>query len=237
MSWGDTDIPESIIQPQQSYITLILPIIVEPNSKSIRKSSDSKPISQPNVADALYYKEVSHVFTESEYKEIVAYYNICGLNAWKIVSELPKFQGRGTHVLDLCERLEDYKMEQWTQNVDQLKVLMDEIKDWTTTTSGVSDRISRLPGAGGDKASNPEILARRSLIEQEQRKKQDTEESKNLKKRSSFVINEEYEAMLTHFESMKPKQRSPTSSSSGYGSASSVRSRWTGGGILDQTAW
>lgn len=207
---------------------LFSPLYIGKDPRSTDKSSVLKPSSLPNVTDALYYNEVSHVFNESEYKEIVAYYNICGLNAWKIVAELPKFQERGTHVLDLCERLEDYKMGQWTQNVDQLKALVDEIKDWTTSTSQPSEmaQTSKPPGVGEDSDSSPGFLTRRPLVDQKQPKEHSTEDSKNLKKKqSSFVINEEYEAMLTHFETMKPGQRSPTSSSSGYGSASSVRSR------------
>ena len=203
---------------------LFSPLYFGKDSKSINKSSVPTSLNQPNVMDLQHYKGVSHVFTESEYKEIVAYYNICGLNAWKIVAELPKFQERGTHVIDLCERLEEYKMGQWTKNVDQLKALVDEIKDWSSSSS--TNQISeteRIPKSAGGAESSQIFLEGTSLDGHKQAKEQDTENSK--KKQGSFVINEEYEAMLTHFENLKPGQRSPTSSSSGYGSASSVRSR------------
>ncbi|KJA27134.1 hypothetical protein HYPSUDRAFT_35705 [Hypholoma sublateritium FD-334 SS-4] len=199
------------------------------------------------------YSEVSEIFSELEYRQILASYDICGFNAWKIVSEDPTFRTRGLAVQRLCERLENYKIAHWKRHTHDLRALVNErVNDWASHTSlsfsqNMGEPSFRKPSTGArtkrkrrSKASGSAAKLERGVrghalqpkgLKQDPRhsmtsiKETETAPDKE-ESREGGHSSEEYEALLTHLESLKSRQPSPTSSSSSYASASSsVRSR------------
>lgn len=220
-------------------------------------ATDGKPLPGPahrfsSPHKPPQYSEVSEIFSELEYRQIIASYDICGLNAWKIVAEDPTFRARGLAVQRLCERLENYKIGHWKRNSHNLRALVNErVNDWASHTSQSFPHIMgetsfRKPSTSArtkrkrrSKASSSTVKLGRGArghalpskgLKQDLRHSmtsiRESETAPDKEESREGHTSEEYEALLTHLENLKSRQPSPTSSSSSYASASSsVRSR------------